>query len=227
MSETPSSASLLNQTAGWLAKKPAILVELLLSYVILIPYTVTPLLFGFGWLSLWLRRVRWSDIGLRRPRRWWFTVLLAVPLGCGWPLADIYVVEPWLVSLTGEPVDLSILAGIKENVAALVIMLVVVWTLAAFGEELTFRGYLFNRTRDLVGQRPAGTAAALIVVSLSFGIAHTYQGITGMIETGYVGMGLGVLYLWTGRNLWLPFLVHGIYDTVGIVLIYQGRYPGL
>jgi len=153
------------------------------------------------------------------------TVLVAVPLGIGWPFLDIFLVEPWIESLTGVPVNLSILIGIKDNLAAYLIMLVVVWTLAAFGEELTYRGYFLNRVKNLVGTRRFAWVVSLIPVSLCFGLAHSYQGISGVIETGYVGLGLGVLYLSTGKNLWLPIIVHGLYDTVGISLLFLGAYP--
>jgi membrane protease YdiL (CAAX protease family) len=47
-----------------------------------------------------------------------------------------------------------------------------------------------------------------------------------MLATGISGLVFGVLYLATGRNLWAPILAHGIYDTVGFLLIFLGKYPG-
>jgi len=41
------------------------------------------------------------------------------------------------------------------------------------------------------------------------------------------GLLLGVLYLACGRNLAVPIIAHGITDTIDVVLIFSGRYPGL
>jgi len=34
-------------------------------------------------------------------------------------------------------------------------------------------------------------------------------------------------YLACGRNLAVPIIAHGITDTIDVVLIFSGRYPGL
>jgi membrane protease YdiL (CAAX protease family) len=57
-----------------------------------------------------------------------------------------------------------------------------------------------------------------------FGVAHAYQSVTGVLDTALAGMVLGLLYLFSGRNLWLPILTHGIIDTIGFLLIYAGLY---
>lgn len=101
------------------------------------------------------------------------------------------------------------------------------WTLAGFGEELVFRGYFMNRVADLVGANRAGWLISLIVVSILFGITHLYQGTSGIIVVTLTGLLLGALYLATGRNLWLPIIAHGVNDTVGFILIFLGKYPGL
>jgi membrane protease YdiL (CAAX protease family) len=41
------------------------------------------------------------------------------------------------------------------------------------------------------------------------------------------GLAYGALYLWSGRNLWAPIIAHGAYDTVALLLIFRGTYPGL
>lgn len=202
-------------------------VEVLIAGIILVPFTITPVLFFFGWLSLWLRRSGWKDVGLRKPHSWSTLFLIAVPLGIGWPLFDIFIAEPWIEAMTGQKVNLSMFSGLEGNLTAYMIMLAVVWTVAAFVEEMVFRAYLMNRIMDVLGGRLPGIVISLLLSSLAFAAAHSYQGVSGMIETGYVAIGLGLLYLLGGRNLWLPILVHGVYDTAGITLIYLGKYPGL
>jgi len=222
-----SDGSPRQKVAALLNNRVVIVAELLLVVFILLPYTITPVLLLFGWLSLRLRDVSWSQIGIKLPARMVRTLLIAIPLGALWPLLDIHIVEPWIESLTGTQVDLNQIAGIQDNLTGYLLLLGIVWTLAAFGEEMIFRGYLLNRFIDVLGGSKAALAASLIAVSLCFGFAHVYQGVSGIIETAYVGLGLGLLYVVSGRNLWLPIIVHGVYDTVGITLIYLGQYPGL
>ena len=68
---------------------------------------------------------------------------------------------------------------------------------------------------------------SLIAVNLAFGYAHAYQGITGIIDEGLSGILLGLLYLGTGCNLSVPIIAHGVTDTVDVLLIFLGKYPGL
>jgi membrane protease YdiL (CAAX protease family) len=68
---------------------------------------------------------------------------------------------------------------------------------------------------------------SLIVVHVAFGLAHAYQGITGILDEGLSGLLLGIIYLRTGRNLAVPIIAHGIEDTVDFLLIFFGKYPGM
>jgi membrane protease YdiL (CAAX protease family) len=38
---------------------------------------------------------------------------------------------------------------------------------------------------------------------------------------------LGVIYLRTGRNLSVPIVAHGVQDSIDLVLIFLGKYPGM
>jgi membrane protease YdiL (CAAX protease family) len=40
------------------------------------------------------------------------------------------------------------------------------------------------------------------------------------------GLLLGVVFLSSGRNLWAAIITHGVTDTVDIILMYLGKYPG-
>ncbi len=181
-------------------------------------------LFVMAWISLRLRHMRWRDVGLRRPDRWLPTIGLALLVGIGYQVLDILIISPLLQQLTGKPVDLSMFSSFHGNLILLVISLVVSWTEAAFIEEMFFRGYLFNRITDLIGNRRFGVIVALISTSVLFGIAHSYQGISGMVDTFLAGLVLGLLYLYARRNLWLSILTHGVIDTLGFLLIFVGLY---
>ena len=209
-------------------------IEILLALLIpvgglvgIIPFSSTPFLLLFGWLMLWLRGIGWRDLGLRRPASWRWTLVLGVAIGIGYQSFSLYVIEPLIARGTGNLPDVSQFAPLIGNKFFLFISIVISWTLAAFGEELAFRGYLMNRIADLVGSSPMGWAISVTLVSALFGIVHLYQGASGMITITLTGFVLGGLYLASGRNLWLPIIVHGVNDTLGFVLIFLGKYPGL
>ena len=180
------------------------------------------LLFLMAWISLRLRHMRWRDVGLNRPDKWLPTIGLAVLVGIGYQALDILLISPMLENLTGEAVDISLFDDLQGNLILLIIFLAISWTEAAIIEEMFFRGYLFNRIIDLVGNQHVGTLIALIATSLLFGAGHAYQGISGVVDTALAGLVLGLLYLYSGRNLWLPILTHGVIDTVGFLLIFSG-----
>jgi len=218
----------------FLGNKPIAAVELLIATLILvggvvgiIPFSSTPFLLIFGWLMLWLRGVGWRNLGLRRPSSWRSTLLLGIGIGIGYQYFSLYVTEPLIARITGKLPDVSQFAPLIGNKFFLVLSLVASWTLAAFGEELAYRGYFMNRVADVVGASRAGWLISLIVVSVLFGITHLYQGTSGIIVITVTGLLLGGLYLATGRNLWVPIIVHGVNDTVGFILIFLGKYPGL
>jgi hypothetical protein len=188
-----------------------------------LPFPILPL-FLLAWVSLRLRHMRWRDVGLRRPERWLPTIGLALIVGICYQMLDILVIAPVLERLTGEALDLSIFKALQGNQLLLMVFLAVSWTEAAFIEEMFFRGYLFNRITDLVGNEKLGIIVALFTTSLVFGAAHAYQGITGVVDTFLGGLVLGLLYLHARRNLWLPILTHGIIDTVGFLLIFFKLY---
>jgi hypothetical protein len=55
---------------------------------------------------------------------------------------------------------------------------------------------------------------------------HSYQGLTGIIEEGLAGLFLAFMYLCTGKNLAVPFVAHGTADTLDVILLFLGKYPG-
>lgn len=170
-------------------------------------------------LVLWLRRSNWREFGLKRPRSWLKTILLAVG-GLITVYFVVIITMPLVTRLTGQPVDKSPFDGLRENVPALIFSLLAVWTLAAFGEELIFRGYLMNTLARVLGNRNGGWIFACFINSILFGVGHTYQGISGVILLGIVGLLYALFYLGCGRNLWVPILIHGLYDTSAFLVIF-------
>jgi uncharacterized protein len=185
----------------------------------------TIFLFFVGWLSLWLRRSSWKKIGLHSPSNWWRTILAGFGISAIYQLFSIGILVPVLHLLTNTNLDLSQFDPLRGNFATLAILLIVSWTIAAFGEEMAYRGYVLNRLVDLFGNNHFSWVISVMISSVLFGLGHVYQGVVGIIETFVFGIVAACLYLASKRNLWLPILFHGMNDTIGFLLIFLGRYP--
>jgi hypothetical protein len=192
-----------------------------------IVFSRTPYLLALGWTSMWLRGVRWSDLGLRFDPDWRRLLLAGIVAGFAMEALELFVTQPALVQLTGKYPDLSEFKELVGNPVVLLEALAVSWLLAGFGEELVWRGHVMNRLADLFGRNRWGWAAALIVANAVFGYAHVYQGTTGVVENFIDGALLGALYLACRCNLWVPIIAHGMTDTLDSLLIFSGHYPGM
>lgn len=181
----------------------------------------------FAWLSLSLRGKGWGDFGLRKPESWKRTVLLAFLVGIIFQALSLYAIEPVLGKITGDIPDVSVFRPLVGNVPQLLFFLLISWTFAAFIEEMIYRGYLMHRIADLFNRNKTGWIVGLILSNFIFGFGHMYQGMSGMISTGISGLVFAGLYFVTNRNLWAAILAHGIYDTIGFLMIFFGVYPGI
>ena len=190
-------------------------------------FSKTPFLFLLAWASLRLRGLGWRDVGLARSGSWARTITIGILCGTGIELLELFVTQPLFEHLTGKAPDLKAFMAIRGNVKLAILFLLFAWTLAAFGEEMVYRGYLMNRVAGVLGNRRAGWAISLAAVSMLFGAAHLGQGITGQLENTVDGLFLGVMYLACGRNLAVPIVAHGVTDTVDLLLLFLGKYPGL
>jgi membrane protease YdiL (CAAX protease family) len=192
----------------------------------LILISKTLYLFGLAWLSLRLRGQNWRSIGLSLYRSWRYTLAVGALLGIGNECLELFVTQPLLVRLFHRWPDLSDLRPLVGNRKLLGLALLLTWTLAAFGEELVYRGYLMNRVADLFGRNRTAWKMSLILTSALFGFGHFDQGAIGQIENVIGGFLLGVFYLFCGRKLAVPIVAHGVQDTVDVLLIFLGKYPG-
>ena len=188
-------------------------------------FSKTPYLLVLGWISLRVRGVSWKSIGFTRPASWRSVVVWGLVAGVAMECLELFATQPLLMRLLHAPPDLSFLTELRGNVAELVVVLALTWTLAAFGEELAWRGYILNRIADVIKLPRLRWPVAVVLSSAVFGLAHFDQGWTGVIENAIDGALLAGLYFAAGRNLWLPIIAHGLTDSLDSLLIFSGHYP--
>ena len=193
----------------------------------LVPITQTIFLLPLIWIMLRLRGERWSEIGFARPDRLGRSIFVGVLAGVLMELFAVYVTTPLISSFFGIEPNYSELKDIRGNLLLLFIFIGLSWTLAAFGEEICFRGFLMKRLAQVFGESRIAWIVALLLSSILFGWGHTEQGVSGWIQEGLSGLILGILFLSAQRNLVVPIVAHGVSNTLAFVLIYFGRYPGL
>jgi len=184
-------------------------------------------LLPLAWLSLRIRGLRWRDVGLVRYESWRKTLLLGGLWGAVIEVFELFVSQPLLMRWTGRAPDLELFRALHWNVKWTMIAIVGAWTLAAFGEEMVYRGYLMNRVAGVLRSTRAAWLFSVVLVSLLFGASHLDQGITGQLENFLDGLLLGAIYLVYDRNLSVPIVAHGVTDTIDLLLIFLGLYPTL
>ena len=206
------------------------LVEFVLGGFIVIGHNVlhilpneVPILFVLGWISLRVRDGGWKAAGLTRPNSWWKTAVLAVGAAAVLQLGSELVVGPLASGIWPGPQHVShALESAALGWRQALTSLLIIWTFAAFGEELSYRGYLLTRAADIFGRSRAAYVMAVILVTILFGFAHYYKGPAGVLDSTYSALVLGCAYLFSGRNLWTPILAHGISDTFAVLVLFMG-----
>jgi membrane protease YdiL (CAAX protease family) len=93
-----------------------------------------------------------AQMSLETPESWLSTVLLGLLIGSGLSMLSIMLIEPLIENITKQPHDLSLVEGVRSNWKSLLVWLVEVWTLVAFGEEYLYRGSLMSQLVKLLGE---------------------------------------------------------------------------
>jgi membrane protease YdiL (CAAX protease family) len=204
-------------------------VEFLLGAAVVIGHNVVhvvpnevPILVVFGLLSVRLRDGGWTALGLKRPASWARTLVIALAAAALRIMLGEFVIEP-LAGRFWPPIVAPAAAGaVTGNVRMALLGLLIVWTFAAFGEEIAYRGYLLTRAADLGKRSAAAYWVGIVVVSVLFGYGHYYKGPAGTLDSGVAGLILGAAYMLSGRNLWASILAHGFIDTFALVVLFFG-----
>lgn len=193
-----------------------------------LPISHTPYLLALAWLMLLVRGRRWRDVGFRWPPHAASAIALAALAGIALSVHELVVLEPAVRSFMGSSPDLSVFKDLRGNLEKTLFFIALSWVLAAFGEELVWRGYAMNRVAELLGGNAAAWILSTLAVNIVFGVAHDYQNVAGIIVTAVGGVTYAVLYVLAGRNLAVPIVAHGVQNTCDFLFIYHGGIiPGI
>ena len=203
--------------------------ELLLGAFIVIGHNVfhvvpneVPILFVLGLVSIRLRNGGWSALGFKRPSSWVHLVLIALAAAILRIVLGDFVIEPLTRRIWPPIVAPAGAETIAGNIKLALLGLLIVWTFAAFGEEIAYRGYLLTRAAEIGRQTTAAYWVGIVLISVLFGYGHYYKGPAGILDSGVAGLVLGAAYMLAGRNLWASILAHGFIDTFAVFALFFG-----
>lgn len=131
-------------------------------------------------------------------------------------------IDPLLEEAIGTNRDLGRFADIAGSPEALVRLLLLSWTIAAFGEELAFRIVMMRGLAASFGDSRAAFIVALILQAIIFGLVHLYQGPAGVAGAFVSGLVFGAVTLLARGSIWPAALAHGGNNTIGILALYHG-----
>jgi membrane protease YdiL (CAAX protease family) len=190
------------------------------AVVLLDLFLPTIVILGMIFVSLLIRREHIRSLGFKRPQSWARMIGFAFISVVFLQLFDVGVVLPIMNRLTGTTIDYSGFANLKGNIGQLVLLLVLSWTLAAVGEEIVYRGYFQKLLTNLFGSNLPGVLLTVGISSLLFGLAHTEQGLIGVVVTTVDALFFSWLKLKFDNNLWAAILAHGFYNSIGVIVFY-------
>lgn len=164
-----------------------------------------------------------SALGFQREKFTFKNIFVLAPLvALGLFVFYVFALVPGITKLTGAPIDYSSFDQLKGNLQACLIALLLVWATAGFGEEIIFRGYFMRQFVKFFGESKVSIVLNIVLLACFFGFMHSYQGITGQLVTGFVGALLALIFYLRKYDLWFIVAVHGFFDTIALVFIYNG-----
>jgi CAAX protease family protein len=155
-------------------------------------------------------------LGFRAPRSW--PVMLAAGVASGIVLK--LGMKAFVMPLLGAPASNMQYRWLVGNTGALPAMVAVVLVSAGFGEEVLFRGYLFERLGKLLGRSKVALAGTVLLSSTLFALAHSRdQGLPGVEQAAVTGLVFGGIFAWR-KQIWAAMVVHVAFDLTAVMLIY-------
>ncbi len=143
-------------------------------------------------------------------------------------LAFVFAVAAFVVgsiimaNITGVPesADMSSYGFLSGNLPMLLLALTGVFIASSFGEEFVYRGFLTIRLAEMMGGHKHAWIWAVVISSIVFGLVHYDWGLTGIVQTTFMGAALAISWLKAKKNLWVVILAHAYMDFILMMQIY-------
>lgn len=173
-------------------------------------------------LILWWRRATglpFAEIGFRKPGNWVYTFGGGIILGI---CLKILVKSTVMRLFEMDPTN-SAFHFIYQDTSKWILYSLLAIPFAGFGEEMVWRGFLFQRLRGPMGDDTLARVAIVFSTSLVFGGLHYLnQGFAGAVNGIIAGALFGSLYFISKKNLWLVIACHSAWDIFSFTMIYYG-----
>lgn len=207
---------------NYLAKPYAVVIVILMATLLSIVDRNLGYFFGLGitLFIIWQKKWDWSFVGIGQKlnlKTIIYSVWISVIFFFGTGLIDT------IIQYYFGAHDLSSLDDIRGDFGTYLGMMAMMWVFAAFGEELLFHGYYMRQFAKLFGDTNKAWLLSGILIAIYFGISHGYQGLSGIIGVSIGSLFFAALYYKNKTNLLLLVLIHGIYDSIWITLIYLNK----
>lgn len=177
----------------------------------------------------WLRREPLAEIGFQaqRPLR-----LIAIGVAVGVLSLVLNGLASSLFQSLGDAPDQSAQFPLfKGDYLGQALFMLGAAVLAPIGEEILFRGYVFNALRQTFAQRPWGLPLAYGVSALLFASVHSFSVTRGLIALLVPLFLIGLLLAWAmhrTRSLLPCIIAHAINNGVALVaLVVCINTPGM
>ncbi|MCW5515432.1 CPBP family intramembrane glutamic endopeptidase [Muriicola sp. Z0-33] len=177
------------------------------------------------WTSMKLRGQTWQELGLTfksvNLKQALIIIgqsLLVFVFGVGCFILGSVIVAN--ISGIPESADFSNYEFLKDNLGGLILSLAGVYFISSFGEEVIYRAFLINRLTEMTRSFKYSKHLAVLISAIFFGLIHYEWGAMGMVQTGFMGLAMGVSYLVLKKRLWVLILAHIYMDTLLFVQLY-------
>ena len=132
-------------------KKFLIALEIVIAAVLIVLDVLIPtvLVLLIAAVSMTVRKEPIRTLGFTRPEKPLRMIGITALSVLLWTGLQIGLFMPVLNRLFGQTQTLTAYENLKGNWGQLLLYLLLTWTLAAFGEETVYRGYLQNRAASL------------------------------------------------------------------------------
>lgn len=192
----------------------------------LVLWVANLIILGYIWTGILLRGETLEDFGLSFKKPTWnqaFRTFLWSLLVFVLALAGFVIGSIIMANVTGIPENSAAegYAYLKDNIGMLLLTLAGVFVVSSFGEEVIYRAFLINRISELGLHGKWGKFLAVVIAAIIFGLAHYSWGAMGIVQTSFMGLALGICYVYFKKGLWPLILAHAYMDTILMVQMYM------